>query len=439
MMYWRRFRELREEIKSIRPPQKRVFAFLVFFFAFFPLLISENDSYSLPTPLPSAPNNFLANPFSPFLPDKDIGIMSGRVEKGDTFYSILAEQGFSSSVIAECIETLKSVFNCYKISPGDEYIIKSDAKGNIYQLILKVNRVNIYSLKKEGEKLLPAKETVLLHKKVVRLSGIIEDSFFGAINKLGENDQLAIDFAEIFAWDIDFRHDLQRGDQFTIIVEKYYAGEEFIGYGKIKAAEYNNQEKIYRAIYFKDPEGREGYFTPEGISVKKSFLRAPLKFNRISSGYSFSRFHPILRENRPHLGIDFAAPSGTPVFAVADGIVVEKGWKNGNGNMIRIRHPLGYETMYNHLSRFGKNIRTGSRVKQMEVIGFVGTTGLSTGPHLDYRMKKNGKFVNPLLEKFPPGFPVAKEYQNLFNQVAQHMLAQLEGQEFSPLEKVAGQ
>ncbi|MCX8012224.1 MAG: peptidoglycan DD-metalloendopeptidase family protein, partial [Desulfobacterota bacterium] len=360
------------------------------------------------------------------------------VGKGDTIFSILAQQGFPSSVIAECIEALKCVFNGYKISPGDKYIIKTDDKGNIYQLNLKVNRVNIYSLKKEGEKLLADKETVFLDKKIVRLSGEIEDSFFGAINKLGESDQLAIDFAEIFAWDIDFGHDLQKGDQFTILVEKYYAGEEFIGYGKIKAAEYDNQGKIYRAIYFKAPDGQEGYFTPEGISVKRSFLRAPLKFNRISSGYSFKRLHPILGENRPHLGVDFVAPIGTPVFAVADGVVVEKVWKNGNGNTVRIRHPLGYETMYNHLSCFGKDIKVGSRVKQKEIIGFVGTTGLSTGPHLDYRMKRKGKFVNPLLEKFPPGFPVAKEYRNLFSRISQQMLAQLEEQNFSSPKIVTG-
>ena len=437
-MYLRRFNELRKEIGSIRPPPKKVFILLIFFFAFSPLLISEHDSYSLPTPPPAYLNEFLANPFSPFMTNKGINIMSGKVESGETFCSILSDQGFSSLAINECIEALKPVFNCRRISPGNKYTIKTDGQGNLLKLTMATDLVHIYHLKKEGEKLLPSKDKVFLNKKVTRVSGVLEDSFFGAIAQAGENDQLAIEFAEIFAWDIDFRHDLQKGDQFTLIVEKYFTVDQFYCYGKIKAAEYNNHGKVYRAIYFKDPKGQEGYFTPEGISVRKSFIRAPLKFNRISSGYSYSRFHPILKQSRPHLGIDFAAPQGTPVLAVGDGVVVERGWKYGNGNTVRIRHPLGYETMYNHLWRYAKKIKIGNRVKQKEIIGYVGTTGLSTGPHLDYRMKKNGKFINPLAEKFPSGLPVDKAYRHLFAETSQKMIVQLEEKEQSSQKMVAG-
>lgn len=425
-MYLRRFTELRKEIKSIRPPQKRVFVFLIFFFSFFPLLVSKHDSYSLPTPQPYNLNEFLSTPFSPFLADKQINIMQGKVKPRDTFCSILSDQGFSSLSIAECVEAFKPVFNCRKLSPGDEYNIKTDGKGNLLKLTIKTDLVTIYHLRKEGEKLLPSKDKVYLSKKITKVSGVIEDSLFGAIVKAGEYDQVAIDFAEIFAWDIDFRHDLQKGDQFALIIEKYFKDDQLFCYGKIKAVEYNNQGKVYRAIYFKDPKGQEGYFTPKGISVRKSFIRAPLKFNRISSGYSYSRFHPILKKSRPHLGIDFAAPQGTPVLAVGDGVVVEKGWKNGNGNTVRVRHPLGYETMYNHLWRYAKSIKIGNRVRQKEIIGYVGTTGLSTGPHLDYRMKKNGKFINPLAEKFPPGFPVDNAYRHLFAETSRKMIAHLE-------------
>ncbi|HJX31696.1 MAG TPA: M23 family metallopeptidase [Thermodesulfobacteriota bacterium] len=436
-MHLRRFTELRKEIKSIRPPQKRVFVFLIFFFAFFPLLVSKHDSYSFPTPQPYNLNEFLSNSFSPFLADIQINSMQGKVESGDTFCSILSDQGFSSLTIAECVEAFKPVFNCRKLSPGDEYTIKTDGKGNFCKLTIKTDLVTIYHLRKEGEKLLPSKDKVYLHKKITKVSGVIEDSLFGAIAKAGEHDQVAIDFAEIFAWDIDFRHDLQKGDQVALIIEKYFKDDQLFCYGKIKAAEYNSQDKVYRAIYFKDPKGQEGYFTPEGISVRKSFIRAPLKFNRISSGYSYSRFHPILKKSRPHLGIDFAAPQGTPVLSVGDGVVVEKGWKNGNGNTVRIRHPLGYETMYNHLWRYAKNIKIGNRVRQKEIIGYVGTTGLSTGPHLDYRMKKNGKFINPLAEKFPPGFPVDNAYRHLFAKTSRKMIAQLEEKEDSFQKMVA--
>ena len=425
----RRFSELRKEIKSIRTPQKRVFILLIFFFAFFPLLISEQDSYSLPTPQPPNLNEFVSNPFSPFLSNKEIDIMSGKVEIGDTFYSILLHQGISSSAIAECIEAFKPVFNCRKLSPGNEYTIKTDSKGNLCKLTIKTDLVNIYHLTKEGKEILPSKDKVFLSKRITKISGVIEDSLFSAITKAGEADQLAIDFAEIFAWDIDFRHDLQKDDQFTLIVEKYFKDDQLFCYGKIKAAEYKNQSKVYRAIYFKDPKGQEGYYTPEGIALRRSFLRAPLKFTRVSSGYSYRRFHPILKRNRPHLGIDFAAPQGTPILAVGDGVVVERGWKSGNGNTVRIRHPLGYETMYNHLSGFGRTISVGKRVQQKDIIGYVGTTGLSTGPHLDYRMKKNGSFVNPLQEKFPSGFPVDKAYRNLFVEISQKIIAQLEEKE----------
>jgi Membrane proteins related to metalloendopeptidases len=388
--------------------------------------VSNHDSYSLPTPQPYNLNEFLSNSFSPFLADKQINIMQGKVESGDTFCSILSDQGFSSLTIAECVEAFKPVFNCRKLSPEDEYNIKTDGKGNLLKLTIKTDLVTIYHLRKEDEKLLPSKDKVYLSKKVAKVSGVIENSLFGAIDKAGEYDQLAIDVAEIFAWDIDFRHDLQKGDRFALIIEKYFKDDQFFCYGKMKAVEYNNQGKVYRAMYFKDPKGQGGYYTPEGISVRRSFLRSPLKFTRISSGYSNSRFHPILKKYKPHLGIDFAAPQGTPVLAVGDGVVVAKGWKYGNGNMVSIRHPLGYETMYNHLSRFGKILRVGKRVQQKDIIGYVGTTGFATGPHLDYRMKKNGRFVNPLQEKFPPGFPVDNAYRHLFAETSRQMIAQLE-------------
>jgi murein DD-endopeptidase MepM/ murein hydrolase activator NlpD len=436
-MHLRRFTELRQEIKNIRPPQKRVIVFLIFFFGFFPLLVSKHDSYSLPTPQPYKLNEFLANSFSPFLADKQINSTEGNVRSGDSFCSILSNHGLSSLTISECVEAFKPVFNCRKLSPGDEYSIKTDGNGNILKLTIQTDLVTIYHLSKEGKKLLPSKDKVYLSKKVAKVSGVIEDSLFGAIDKAGEHDQVAIDFAEIFAWDIDFRHGLQKGDQFALIIEKYFKDDQFFCYGKIKAAEFNNQGKVYRAIYFKDPKGQVGYYTPGGISIRRSFLRSPLKFTRISSGYSKQRFHPILQQYKPHLGIDFAAPQGTPVLTVGDGVVVEKGWKNGNGNTVSVRHPLGYETMYNHLSGFGKTIKVGKRIQQKDIIGYVGATGLATGPHLDYRMKKNGLFVNPLQEKFPPGFPVDNAYRHLFAETSRKMIAQLEEKEDSFQKMVA--
>jgi len=369
---------------------------------------------------------------------KTLHTVSGCVSSGQSFYSILSDHGFTPSLSGSLVEAFKPVFDCRKILPGNSYQIVTDRKGNLVSLIFKTSPIDMYRLTKDGQKLVPSKDTIILDKRIVVVSGEIENSLFGALGDAGEKDQLAINFADLFAWDIDFRHDLRKGDRFRVILEKFYKDEEFIHYGNIQAAEYINQGKVHRAIYFKDPEGREDYFSPEGTSLRRSFLRSPLRFTRISSGYSYRRFHPILKRRMPHLGIDFAAPTGTPVRAVGDGVVTRRGWKNGNGNMVIIRHPNGYETMYNHLSRFGKNITVGRQVKQKDIIGYVGTTGLSTGPHLDYRMKKSGRFINPLKEEFPLGLPVNKAYQSAFLKVSRQMMALLDGEVSPPQKIVAG-
>ena len=363
-------------------------------------------------------------------------IISGSIQSGQSFYSVLSDHGFSPASIARFVEAYNPVFNCRKISPEDTYEIITDDQNKLVQLTIKTDPVTIYQLCQEKEGLVASKQEISLDKNISAIAGTIENSLFKAVAAVGEKDLLAIAFADIFAWDIDFRHDLRQGDKFKIIFEKLYHGDTFVQNGKILAAEYISRQKTYQAVFFKDPEGTQDYYTPEGNSLRRSFLRSPLRFSRISSGYSHRRFHPILKRYKPHLGIDFAAPSGTPVWSVADGVVIKKGWKNGNGNMVTIRHPNGYETMYNHLSRYGKGIKVGNPVKQKDVIGYVGTTGLSTGPHLDYRMKKNGSFINPLKKKFPPGLPVKKIYRNNFFGISQQMLAFLNEEKLPP-EKIA--
>lgn len=437
MYLYEGFNKHKEAIIKTKILKKRVFLLLIGFFLLYPILISEQDSYSLSSPQPEFFKQYPVMPHDPhslsLFPisqeahkDEVPATVKGCVCSGQSFYSILIGHGFSSSAISECIEAFKPMFNCRKVSPGDEYEIVTDTHGDILTLTIKASPLDIYHLKRAGQKLVASQEEVYLDKKTVTISGEIDCSLFSAIADVGEKDELALKFADIFAWDIDFRHDLQKGDRFKIVFEKYFTENEFIRYGKILAAEYGSQDKIHRAIYFKDPEGCEDYYTPEGNSLRRSFIRSPLRFTRISSGYSYRRFHPILKKFRPHLGVDFSAPSGTLVWAVADGVVTWKGWKNGNGNTVTIRHPLGYETTYNHLSCYAKVINVGKRVKQKDTIGFVGTTGLSTGPHLDYRMKKNGKNINPLTEKFPPGFPVDQAYRTAFLAVSQQMLASLE-------------
>jgi len=229
-------------------------------------------------------------------------------------------------------------------------------------------------------------------------------------------------FAEILAWEIDFYKDVREGDRFKMVVEKVYKGDQFVRYGTIDGVEYQRGEKIIRGIRYKD-----SYYNENGISMRKAFLKAPLRFNRISSKFSGARRHPILGGLRPHLGVDYAAPIGTPIWAVADGTVTSCGWNNGFGNQVVLRHMNGYTTYYGHLSRFGSGIRKGVRVKQKQVVGYVGSTGLSTGPHLDYRLLKDGQFRNPLKETFIPGVPIQEKEKGMFGKKRDEVLAWLQG------------
>jgi murein DD-endopeptidase MepM/ murein hydrolase activator NlpD len=211
-----------------------------------------------------------------------------------------------------------------------------------------------------------------------------------------------------------------------MIVEKVFTEGRFVKYGRILAAEYESEGRTHTGIYFRDRDGG-GYYTPSGESLRRAFLKSPLEFTRISSTFSRGRRHPILGGVRPHLAVDYAAPTGTPVWAVADGTVEFVGYKGGNGNTVIIRHRANFKTMYNHLSRFGKSIRAGTGVRQRQVIGYVGSTGLSTGPHLDYRVIKDGRFVNPLTQSFLPGLPIAAPSRGDFAETRDALLTQLRG------------
>jgi murein DD-endopeptidase MepM/ murein hydrolase activator NlpD len=242
--------------------------------------------------------------------------------------------------------------------------------------------------------------------RVEAVSGEVRRSLFEAVEALGESPQLVVDLVEIFSSDFDFTADSRSGDRFRLLVEKRYAGEQFVDYGQILVAQYVSDGRILTGVGFEPAGGRVAYYDPDGRSLKKSFLKSPLEFTRITSGFTYARPHPILGGVRPHLAIDYGAPVGTPVRAVADGLVVVAGWNGGNGIQVHLRHSAGYETQYNHLSQLGPGVRAGARVSQRQVLGYVGSTGLSTGPHLDYRVAKNGRFVNPLSEKFIPGQPL---------------------------------
>src|SRR5437667_264736 len=221
--------------------------------------------------------------------------------------------------------------------------------------------------------------------------------------------------------------DTRAGDRFRLLVEKRFANDTFVDFGRILVAQYVSDGRVLTGVGVERPgDGRHAFYDPEGRSLRKSFLKSPLEFTRITSGFTWARPHPILGGVRPHLAIDYGAPVGTPVRAVADRRYGAAGWAGGNGISVTVRHRSGYETMYNHLSRLGPGIRPGGRVMQRQVIGYVGATGLATGPHLDYRVAKNGRFVNPLGEKFIPGEPIAAAERGAFTGHARELLRRLE-------------
>jgi murein DD-endopeptidase MepM/ murein hydrolase activator NlpD len=309
----------------------------------------------------------------------------------------------------------------FKKIKGGTYRFITDVEGEMVKFIYEAGPTEIYEIKKDSSgEYIVERQKVPLQVHLVKIVGEIRSSLFEAMNAVGEQDQLAISFAEILAWEIDFYKDVREGDRFKIVVEKIYKGNQFIQYGMIHGLEYRRGEKIIRGFLYQND-----YYDETGDSLRKAFLKAPLRFNRISSRFSRARRHPILGGVFPHFGVDYAAPIGTPVWAVADGTIVSAGWAGGFGKQVVLRHSNGYVTYYGHLSRYGPGIRKGRRVKQKQIIGYVGTTGLSTGPHLDYRLSKGDRFRNPLKEVFPPGYPIRKEEMGEFQMKKDEWLAWL--------------
>jgi murein DD-endopeptidase MepM/ murein hydrolase activator NlpD len=264
--------------------------------------------------------------------------------------------------------------------------------------------------------------------RVAAVQGQVERSLFEAIEQLGEQAQLVIALVNIFEWDFDFTADTRVGDRFRLVVEKRYAGDHFVNYGRVLAAQYTTSRRTLTGIGYTPRPARFDYFDLDGRSLRKSFLKSPLEFTRITSRFTYARPHPILGGSMPHLAVDYAAPPGTPVRAVSDGVVTQAGWDGSYGLTVRLRHRSGYETLYAHLSRLPASTRAGARVSQRQVIGYVGSTGRSTGPHLHYEVVKSGRRVNPLNEKFIPGDPIPPREREEFARHASTLIQRLDAE-----------
>ncbi len=347
------------------------------------------------------------------------------LSKGRTFTEALTAHGLPRELAHKLAQAFRDHLDFRRLRPRNDIEVHKDAAGTVTRVVVRQSPVDIVEAQRDGEKWTASKRDVPVERRVALVAGTLEGNLFDSIETLGEQAQLVLDFAEIFAWDFDFAADSQPGNRFRMLVEKVYTGDQFVKYGRILVAEYEEEDgRVHTGIYFREKK-RGGYYTPSGESLRRAFLKAPVEFTRISSGYTHARRHPILGGVRPHLAIDYAAPTGTPVWAVADGTVEFVGRKGGNGNTVMLRHRANFKTMYNHLSRFGKGIRRGGRVRQRQVIGYVGSTGLATGPHLDYRVVKDGKFVNPLKRTFLPGVPISRSSRPAFLAARDSLLQQL--------------
>src|SRR5438094_7723214 len=331
------------------------------------------------------------------------------LKRGDTLVKALGAAGLETRTAAEIAAALrKAGAELRRLKPGHELEIVWSPAGDPTSVSWQADPFLGYAAV-AGESGWTVKRFETTPEiRVQAVHGTVETSLFQAVDEIGETPQLVLAFVDIFSSDFDFTADTRRGDRFRLLVEKRYAGDSFVNYGRILAAQYVSGGQTLSGVGFaRAGDTRWAFYDREGRSLKKSFLKSPLEFSRITSGFTYARPHPILGGVRPHLAIDYAAPVGTPVRAVADGVVVSAGWNGGNGIQVHLRHRSGYETQYNHLSRITDGLRAGARVRQKQIIGNVGATGLATGPHLDYRVAKHGTYVNPLSEKFIPGEPLA--------------------------------
>lgn len=326
------------------------------------------------------------------------------LSSGDTLSGSMKKEGVPDAARSGMVGGLSKVFDPRRCKPGDSYEVDYDtASGAWRSFRYYTTSLEYYHVERSTAAVVTAIKKVRQVRKAVRsASGILGTSLWESMSAQKLKPDLIVSFADIFAWQIDFLTEPRAGDRYKLLWEEYTADDGSVHNGEIIAAQYTASGRTHTAMLFTEADGGNYYFTPEGESMHRAFLKAPLQYRRISSFFTLRRFHPILKYFRPHLGIDYAAPRGTPVSSVANGVVTYAGYHGGFGNYVEIRHPNNYATAYGHLAGFARGTRVGARVQQGQVIGYVGATGLATGPHLDFRIKKDGHFFNYLTLKSPP-------------------------------------
>ncbi len=351
----------------------------------------------------------LAQAETVLVPEPTIPPAKTRILRGEYFMSALEKFGLSAEDAANASAAAQRAFNLRQVRAGNTVTVNRSVKGALREIDYKIDPGRVLKIVPDDRGFSAEVQEIPSKIEVATVAGQVDDSLFNAVEQAGESAELALHLAQIFAYDLDFYTDPRKGDTFRVVLEKRkYSGGEIAGYGNILAAEYDNGGRKYQALLFHDEFGHPGYYTADGKSLQKAFLRSPLKFGApVTSHFSKARFHPILKIYRPHMGTDYGAPVGTPVQTIGSGRVVFAGRKGGEGNMVQIAHSEGYETMYLHLSRV--YVHRGERVEIGKTIGLVGSTGLSTGPHLDFRILQRGQYKNFEKLGLPPSDPVARK------------------------------
>ena len=358
--------------------------------------------------------------------------VAGELRRGETLAGSLRERGVSSRMVDRIVRTMAPIFDFRRARSGDRYELLLLPDGRIAEFTYRRRGGEELRILRVGDRLRAERIEEALEARRSRIAGVIATSLYEAVSALGENPVLATEFARIFAGEFDFSRRVRPGDAFEMLYERLYrrlpgGDEQYVRPGRILAATWRGAAGTHTAVWFAGEDGRGGYYRPDGTAVERRFLSAPLHYRRISAGFSRSRRHPILKVRRPHLGIDYAAPRGTPVWAVADGVIVHRGWAGGFGRLVKIRHDDGFVSYYGHLSRYASGQRVGTRVSRRQVIGYVGSSGLASGPHLHFQVMKGGRAVNPARIDSPPGPPIPAELREEFARVRDELLAELRG------------
>lgn len=349
-----------------------------------------------------------------------------KVKPGESLSSIFKREGIAASELHRLVTSEPLGKRLKNIFPGHGLTFTQAPDGALLKLAYVPNLLETLEFERQGNTFTGRELIQSPDRAEAYKHGVIDHSLFIASQRAGLPDSLTMRFAQIFQWDVDFVLDIRRGDEFHVVYEELYLGEEFVGFGEILAAEFVNQGRSHRAIRYTDTEGRSDYYNPKGRPMRQAFIRAPVEFSRISSNFNMRRVHPLHKRNMPHRGIDYAAPTGTPILAAGDGRVVTASRTDANGNYVVLQHGAQFVTKYLHMSKFGRGIKSGVRVRQGQVIGYVGATGWATGPHLHYEFLVNGVHQNPRTVKLPQADPIPANEITRFRQRAEPLLALLD-------------